>query len=74
MQENLDGLPGLSIWNLSPLWVIPVMVVVFAVPAVLRRRAEGRFTDDHIRSLLVDLMLVFAVFLLVVVAWDTSPS
>ncbi len=74
MQENLDGLPGLSIWNLSPLWVVPVMVVLFAIPAAMRWRAEGRFSDDHVQSLLEDLMLVGAVFLLVVVAWDTSPS
>ncbi|MGI9094951.1 MAG: hypothetical protein ACR2F4_05165 [Thermoleophilaceae bacterium] len=74
MHENLDGLPGLSIWNLSPLWVVPVMVVVFAIPALMRRRVEGRFTDDHFIALLLDLMLVFAVFLLVLVAWDTTPS
>ncbi len=74
MQENLEGLPGLSIWNLSPLWVVPVMVVLFAIPALMRVRAEGRFTDEHLISLALDSMLVFAVFLLVVVAWDTTPS
>ena len=74
MHENLDGLPGISIWNLSPLWVIPVMIVLFAIPAAMRRRAEGRFSDDHIRSFVEDFMLVCAVFLLVLVALDTTPS
>ena len=74
MHENLDGPPGLSIWHLSPFWVVPVMLVLFAIPAVMRRRAEGRFSDDHVYSFVEDLMLVGAVFLLVVVAWDTTPS
>lgn len=74
MHENLDGLPGLSSWNLSPLWVIPVMIVLFAIPAGMRVRAQGRLTDDHIRSLIEDFMLVCAVFLLVLVAWGTTPS